>query len=81
VIYTIIWASLALAGGATELIALANRRDGDTLSEHIWRIARVGDSRPTALVWTVRAAIALVMLWLAGHFAMGWWTPSHPWPA
>jgi hypothetical protein len=78
--YTIVWCALGLVGGVTELVALANKRSGDTLSEHVWRIARVGDRRPTALVWVIRGLIALVMLWLAGHFSMGWWTPSDPWP-
>jgi hypothetical protein len=80
VIFTVIWVLLGLVGGTTELVALFNRRDGDTLSEHVWRVARVADRRPTVLVWAVRVVIALVMLWLAGHFSMGWWTPSDPWP-
>jgi hypothetical protein len=78
--FTAIWVILALVGGATELVALANKKPGDTLSEHVWKIAKVGDPRPTPLVWTIRALIALVMLWLAGHFSLGWWTPSDPWP-
>lgn len=80
-IFTAIWITLAAVGGITELVALLNKRDGDTLSEHVWRIARIGDRRPTALVWAVRALIALTMIWLAGHFSMGWWTPSDPWPS
>lgn len=78
--YTAIWIILGLIGGATEIAALRNRREGDTLSEHVWRIARVDDPRPTPLVWAIRAVIALVMIWLAGHFSLGWWTPSDPWP-
>lgn len=79
-IYSVIY---VVCGGvllATELVALLNRRDGDTISEHVWRVVRVGDPRPTALVWCMRALVALLMIWLAGHFAMGWWTPSDPWP-
>ena len=72
--YTIIWAAIGIVGGITELVAILNRRDGDTLSEHVWRIARVDDPRPTPLVWTIRGLIAAVCIWLAGHFAMGWWT-------
>lgn len=75
VIFTVVWTTLVIVGGITELVALANRRAGDTLSEHVWRIVKVGDPRPSPFVWILRAAIALVVLWLAGHFAMGWWTP------
>lgn len=78
--YTVIWVALAVVGGVTELVALFSKQPGSTLSEHVWRVARVGDKRPTVLVWLIRAMIAAVMIWLAGHFAMGWWTPSHPWP-
>lgn len=74
-IFTVVWVALAVVGGATELIALRRRQPGDTLSEHVWRVTRVADPRPTAPVWILRAAVVLVLLWLAGHFAMGWWTP------
>lgn len=79
-LYTIIWVILGLVGGATELKALLNKREGDTLSEHVWRWTRVDDPRPTPIVWGIRAAIILVMLWLAGHFGMGWWTTWPPSP-
>lgn len=79
-IYTIIWCVLGAVGGVTELVALLNRRDGDTLSEHVWRVTRVDDRRPTPVVWVLRGVVATIMLWLAGHFALGWWTLSDPWP-
>jgi hypothetical protein len=72
--FTIIWAAIGLVGGITELVALLNKRQGDTLSEHVWRVVRVGDPRPTRAVWVLRGLVALVMIWLAGHFSMGWWT-------
>lgn len=74
--FTAIWVALGVIGGVTELVALLNRRPGDTLSEHFWKVAKVDDPRPTKTVWVIRGLIALVMLWLAGHFSMGWWTPS-----
>lgn len=79
-IFTLIWIILGAVGGVTELVALGNRREGDTLSEHVWRIVRVDDPRPTPVVWMIRVLVAGVMLWLAGHFGLGWWTPSDPWP-
>lgn len=78
--YTVIWIVLGVVAGITELAALFNRREGDTLSGHVWKVAKVDDPRPTPLVWGIRAVIALIMIWLAGHFSMGWWTPSDPWP-
>lgn len=79
-VYTAIWIVLGVVGGVTELVALFNRQDGDTLSEHFWKIAKVEDPRPTPLVWTIRGVIFLVMAWLAFHFSMGIFTPSDPWP-
>lgn len=71
--FTSIWILIFVIGGATEVVALLNKRPGDTLSEHVWRIVRVGDPRPSLIVWLTRGLVALTMLWLAGHFSMGWW--------
>lgn len=78
--FTAVWIVLGAVGAVTELVALARPQKGDTLSEHFWRVCRVKDPRPTPVVWVIRALVALVMIWLAGHFSLGWWTPSDPWP-
>lgn len=71
---TPIWILVFAAGGLTELVALFTRRRGDTLSEHVWMLTRPGSGKPGIALWASRGAVALVCLWLAGHFAMGWWT-------
>lgn len=63
-----------------EGVALALKKPGRTLSEHVWDWLNVYDKRPTALTVMGRTALAIGGIWLAGHFAMGWWTPTHPWP-
>jgi len=72
---TAFWILWAAVGGVCELVALWSRRRGDTLSENVWSVLRVGrDSRYPWLWYTLRSLTAAVCLWLAGHFAMGWWT-------
>lgn len=63
-----------------EGVALALKKPGRTLSEHVWAWFHVYDKRPTPLVIAGRAFLAIGGIWLAGHFAFGWWTPTHPWP-
>lgn len=36
-----VWLSLFAVGGVVEILALVNRRTGDTLSEQLWRILGV----------------------------------------
>lgn len=75
------WLAVVVLGFlAIELPALANRADGDTLSEHFWRWLKVADPRPSWLVWTLRALLAAFLGWLALHLTLGWFTPSDPWP-
>jgi hypothetical protein len=80
-IWTWIWLVLAITGISTELAALCNKRDQDTLSEHVWAVIRIADSRSTRIGWALRVVSILFLGWLAGHFAFGWWTLSHhgPW--
>lgn len=72
-----IWLTLGLAVAAFEGVALFNKRTGDTLSEHFWRWLKVGDPRPTWLVWTGRAGVLLFCAWLGLHLSFGWFTPTH----
>lgn len=66
-----------------EGLALANRVDGDTLSEHVWAILRVRAGRHPAapwLVWPLRVVVFWLFAWLAFHFTLGWFTPTDPVP-
>jgi hypothetical protein len=65
---------------AVEGVALANKRDGDTLSEHVWKWFHVRDPRPTWLVVVGRIVLGLFLLWLCLHLVFGWLTPTHPLP-
>jgi hypothetical protein len=78
--YTVAWLAWLGFFGVVEGKALANRRDGDTFSEHVWRWFRVHDARPTPLIVVLRAVLALFLLWLLLHLTFGWLTPSHPLP-
>lgn len=60
---------------AMELPALASKREGDTLSEHVWAWLRVASpKRSTPLTLAGRGALVAFLLWLAGHLSMGWWS-------
>lgn len=78
--YTVAWIFWVAFFLAVEGSALFNRRDGDTLSEHVWRIWHVFDPRPTALVIAARIPLALFLLWLLLHLVFGVMTPTHPLP-
>ena len=79
-VWTITWLCLAAAVAVVEGVALANKSAGDTLSEHFWRWLRVQDPRPSWFVWALRGVVVAFLAWLAGHLALGWFTPTHPWP-
>lgn len=79
-VFTWIWVALGAAAFVTEMVALFNRKDGDTLSEQMWKLLRVEDARPSTAVWVGRGLVALFLLWLVPHFLFGWFTPSHPLP-
>lgn len=68
------WLTILVSGGLVELYALFSRAAGDTLSEHVWKWLKVADPRPTLPFIGLRVLMAVACVWLAGHFAMGWWT-------
>lgn len=78
--WTVGWVVILFALFAWEMLALASRRPGSTLSEHVWAVLRVRDRRPTALTWVLRVVALLFTLWIIPHFAFGWFTPTDPLP-
>lgn len=78
--WTLAWIAWGVFFLAVEGRALANKTPGDTLSEHVWRVFKVRDARPTPVVIAARTVLALFLLWLAGHLVFGWFTPTHPVP-
>ena len=64
----IIWGALFFA---IEGPALANKKYGDTLSEHIWKwIGKKGYQKPVGYKWR-RASLALFFVWLIAHLFTG----------
>jgi hypothetical protein len=78
--YTVCWVAWGVFFLAVEGKALFNKRDGDTLSEHVWKWFRVFDPRPTGWVVAARVLLGTSLLWLTLHLTMGWLTPSDPLP-
>lgn len=68
------WALWIAAFVVLEGIGLFDRKPGGTFSELVWRIFRVRDRRPTRTTWALRGILLAVMVWLTGHFVMGWWS-------
>lgn len=79
-VFSWIWVALGTVALVTELVALFSKREGGTLSEHVWRVLRVGDSRPTTAVIAGRVILLVFLSWLIPHFLCGWFTPSDPVP-
>jgi hypothetical protein len=72
--YTIAWLAWLAAFGVIEGKALFSRREGATLSEHVWKWFAIGaDHDPTGWVRMRRAALLAFMAWLSVHFLTGGW--------
>jgi hypothetical protein len=71
---TLFWVVWLVLGGLVELVALARKDPNDTLSEHVWSWLRVRDPRPTVPFVALRVVLGGVLVWLIGHFTMGWWS-------
>jgi hypothetical protein len=72
--YTVAWLSWLGAFGVIEGMALFNKRDGDTLSEHVWRWFATGQGAPSEPSWSVRLrrfTLLAFMSWLSVHFLTG----------
>lgn len=68
-VFTVLFLLAGSLLGGTEMVALLNKRKGDTASEKVWRL-------PT---WA-RYLLGIFCLWLSMHFAFGWFTPTNPLP-
>lgn len=77
--WTWAWLAWLAAFGVIEGKALANKRDGDTLSEHVWkwfgtaRKAADGSEagQPTGWVRLRRFGLLAGVCWLLAHFLSG----------
>lgn len=59
-----------------EIYALV-KHNKNTLSETLWHFERFQRGQPvwqwTAAHFLITGVLALVFVWLLGHFALGWW--------
>ena len=67
--YTVFWLFWVAMFGAVEGAALVNKREGDTLSEHVWDWFSI-QSKGSG--WRARRFVLLAFLaWLSAHFLTG----------
>ena len=73
--FTILWIVWLGIFAAVEGVALANKREGDTLSEHVWlwfATKREGaDTQPSGMVRLRRFVLLAGVCWLLAHFLTG----------
>ena len=74
--WAVVWISWLVAFLVAEGVALFNKEEGDTLSEHVWKWFAVGDARhprPEVTGWVRARRFALLafMAWLTAHFLTG----------
>ena len=67
--YTAMWIAWILGFLAIEYAAIKDKRQGDTLSEHVWKVIGTKHKGPkTALMWTARVGLGVLFAWLIPHF-------------
>jgi hypothetical protein len=73
--FTIAWLAWLAAFLVIEGVAIARRKNGDTLSEHVWMwfaIRRPKDAPPAGFwIHVRRLSLVAFMAWLAVHFVTG----------
>lgn len=77
IFFTSFWLIWAVAGIAVELVAVLDKKPGDTLSEHVWKWLTGQVFKPMAipawLAWVFRVVLAAFFIWLGPHFVLGIW--------
>ena len=72
----IVWGSVSLGSFAVlETVALANKRDGDTLSENLRRWLGIHPSRPARrfAVPAFVVGLAIFVVWFVPHIVLNIW--------
>lgn len=70
--YTWAWAIWVLAFGAIEFAAIQDKREGDTLSEHVWKLIGTRIAQRSWYQWIWRLGLLALFAWLIPHFMTGW---------
>jgi hypothetical protein len=65
--YTWAWILWILAFGVIEFAAIKDKREGDTLSEHVWKVIGT-KGKKDAGKWILRLGLAGLFAWLIPHF-------------
>lgn len=70
-IFTVLWITWILLFVVVEGVALVRKDKGDTLSEHVWKVLRVRDDRPTPMAVVGRILLGAGIIWLFVHLVFG----------
>ncbi len=70
--YTWAWFIWLLAFGAIEFAAIQDKRKGDTLSEHVWKLIGTKTENKSTRQWIFRLGLLGLFAWLISHFMTGW---------
>lgn len=77
--YWLVWFLVTFPAGflIPETIALATGHPENTLSAAIWRLEDLTPGQPighwSAFHLLFVGVLAVLFVWLLGHFALGWW--------
>lgn len=67
--YTVAWVLWILGFLAIEYAAIKDKKEGDTLSEHVWKvIGTKHKGKKTAAMWAVRIGLGALFVWVIPHF-------------
>ena len=69
--YTVAWIIWILGFGVIEWKAMKNDKGGDTLSEHVWKVAGTKTQKKSWLNWSFRIGLGAGFVWLIQHFYTG----------
>ena len=70
--YTILWIVWIVAFGVIEYAALKNKKEGDTLSEHVKKLIGTNTPGRNWENWVARVALGGFFVWIIPHFYTGW---------
>ena len=69
--YPMLWFLWALAFGVIEYAALKDKAEGDTLTEHVWKLIGTNTPGRNWENWLARAGLVGFFVWLVPHFFTG----------
>lgn len=69
--YTLGWILWVVGFLGLEYAAIKDRRQGDTLSEHVWATIGTKTKTKTGIMWVFRVGLGVLVAWLIPHFFTG----------